>query len=236
MMPTYNPYYYLGGDYGTEDYRHLQTEPTALGQKNGGVRWRDHYWTGERSIVDEWLTGDDSEIIMDRAIQFIDKQIDKNNPFLAVIWFHTPHTPLVAGNSDRQQYKEHPIQAQHFYGSITAMDRQIARLRKHLRQSGVADNTILWFKSDNGPSYIHNFNSTGPFSGKKAELKEGGIRVPALIEWPQKFKSGISISTPMSTSDIYPTIMAATNTKLLIEQPKLDGENILTPDRFKQQP
>jgi len=227
MMPTYNPYYYQGGDYGTEDYRHLQKEPTAHGQKTGGFRWRDHYWTGPGQMVDDWLAGDDSKIVMDRAVNFIDKKVENEQPFLAVIWFHTPHTPLVAGNEDRELYAEHPIQAQHFYGAVTAMDRQIGRLREHLKKLEISDNTIVWFKSDNGPSYIHNFNSSGPFSGKKAELKEGGIRVPSLIEWPSKLTGGQTVTTPMSTMDVYPTILAALNISLPTNQPKLDGENIL---------
>ena len=227
MMPTYNPYYYQGGEYGTKDYRHLQKEPTAHGQKTGGFRWRDHYWTGPGQMVDDWLAGDDSKVVMDRAVNFIDKKVANEQPFLAVIWFHTPHTPLVAGNEDRERYAKHPIPAQHFYGAVTAMDRQIGRLRAHLKQLGISDNTIVWFKSDNGPSYIHNFNSSGPFSGKKAELKEGGIRVPSLIEWPSKLTGGQTITTPMSTMDVYPTILAALNISHPTKQAKLDGENIL---------
>jgi arylsulfatase A-like enzyme len=234
MMPTYNPYYYQGGDYGTEGYRHLQTEPTEKGQKTGGFRWRDYYWTGSGQLVDEWLEGDDSEIVMDRALDFIEQNVKKQNSFFTTIWFHTPHTPIVAGNEDRALYSEHPIQAQHFYGSLTAMDRQIGRLRQELKRLGVSDNTIVWFKSDNGPSYIHNFNSSGQFSGKKAELKEGGIRVPAVIEWPAKYTKPAIIQAPMSTMDVYPTILAAAKIKQPVNQPILDGENIL-PLLSKQQ-
>jgi len=227
MMPTYNPYYYLGGDYGKEDYRHLQTQATALGQKEGGFRWRDFYWTGPGQLVDEWLAGDDSKIVMDRTIDFVEQQVEQDQPFLAVVWFHTPHTPLVASDEERLRYQDQPMQAQHFYGAITAMDKQIGRLRAYLKAKGISDNTIVWFKSDNGPSYIHQFNSAGPFSGKKATLKEGGLRVPAIIEWPSKLKSGTALTTPMSTSDVYPTILAALDIKLPINQPLLDGENIL---------
>lgn len=227
MMPTYNPYYYLGGDYGSKDYRHLQTEPTSIGQKEGGFRWRDYYWTGPGQLVDEWLAGDDSQIVMDRAIKFIDKNSQDQKPFLAVVWFHTPHTPLVASNEDRQRYKNLPIEGQHFYGAVTAMDRQIGRLREYLKANNLSDNTIVWFKSDNGPSYIHDFNSSGPFAGKKATLKEGGIRVPAIIEWPAKLAGGQKLATAMSTVDVYPTILSALNIKRPLGQPTLDGENVL---------
>lgn len=227
MMPTYNPYYHVGGDYGTEDYRFLQTEAVEPNQTTGGFRWRDHFWTGPGQIADSWLAGDSSEIIMDRALKFIERQATEQTPFLTVIWFHTPHTPVVAGNEDRAAYEGEPMGAQHWYGSITAMDRQIGRLRDRLRDMGIAENTLLWFNSDNGPSYIHDYNSAGLFKGKKAELSEGGIRVPAIVEWPAGLKGGRVIETPMSTSDIYPTLLAATGFSYPKGQPDLDGINVM---------
>jgi len=227
MMPTFNPYYHLGGEFGTEEYRHLQEVPVELGCRTGGFRWRDHYWTGPGRIVDEWLEGDDSEIIMDRALDFVARQADSQRPFLAVIWFHTPHTPLVASNDDRRLYHDQPMPAQHWYGAITAMDRQVGRLRKWLVQKELAENTILWFCSDNGPSYIHTFNSAGPFRGKKATLWEGGIRVPAIVEWPRRLTGPRVVNAPIGTSDIYPTLLAATGTDCPKGQPVLDGINAL---------
>lgn len=226
MVPNYNPYYHVGGSYGSDSYRQVQTEPVAKGQRTGGNIWRDRYWTGPGQLVDEWLEGDDSEIIMDRAIDFINDKAGKKSPFLAVIWFHTPHTPVVAGNEQRNLYPGLSIAQQHWFGAITAMDGQVGRLRSYLRDNGLAKNTVLWFCSDNGPSYIHNYNSAGPLRGKKSELYEGGIRVPAIMEWPSRFPGHMTVDIPVSTSDFYPTLLAATNT-VIEKQPVLDGENIL---------
>jgi arylsulfatase A-like enzyme len=226
MVPTYNPYYHAGGSIGTEDYRHVQTEPVEKGQRTGGAIWKERYWTGPGQVVDDWLEGDDSKIIMDRALDFIQESTAQESPFLAVIWFHTPHTPVVAGNKYRNMYAELTIEEQHWFGSITSMDEQVGRLRSHLRSNGIAENTILWFCSDNGPSYIHEHNSAGPLRGKKSELYEGGIRVPALMEWPERFPSHRIVDIPASTSDFYPTLLAVTNT-VMENQPVLDGENIL---------
>ncbi len=226
MMPNWNPYYHVGGSFGTEDYRHIQTEPVEIGQRDGGHVWRDRYWTGPGQVVDEWIEGDDSKIIMNRSLDFIQRMAKEESPFLAMIWFHTPHTPVVAGNDYRNMYPDLEIEKQHWFGSITAMDEQIGRLRSDLRQYGISDNTILWFCSDNGPSYIHDHNSAGPLRGKKAELYEGGIRVPAILEWPSEFPESKIIGTPASTSDFYPTLLAITET-LMDNQPSLDGENIL---------
>jgi arylsulfatase A-like enzyme len=226
MVPTYNPYYHIGGKYNTNEYRHVQAEPVEKGQRTGGNIWKERYWTGPGQVVDEWLEGDDSKIIMDKALNFIQKQRNENIPFLAVIWFHTPHTPVVAGNEYRNLYQEQSIEKQHWFGSITAMDEQVGRLRSYLMKHNIADNTVLWFCSDNGPSYIHEHNSAGPLRGKKSELYEGGIRVPAIMEWPARFQNPMIVDVPVSTSDFYPTLLAITNT-VIEEQPPLDGENIL---------
>jgi arylsulfatase A-like enzyme len=226
MMPTYNPYYHVGGDYGTEDYRHVQDCPVEEGQKSEGFRWRDHYWTGPGQIVDEWLDGDDSQIIMDRAFEFIQDHVRNKQPFLSVIWFHAPHTPVVAGNNDRSRFPEQPIEAQHWFGCIRAMDRQIGRLRQELKHLGIAKDTVLWFCSDNGPSYIHNYNSAGPLRGKKGSLWEGGIRVPAVLEWPGRFHTSKSVDLPVCTSDFYPTLINLVQTHPRY-QPVLDGIDVM---------
>ena len=227
MVPTYNPLYHVGGAYGEDDYRHLQTEPVAFNQRTDGHRWRASYWTGPGHMVDEWLGGYESELAMDRAIEFMGRQAAGNRPFLTLVWFHTPHTPLVASDEDRRRYQDQPMAAQHWFGAITAMDRQIGRLRAWLRQQNLHEDTIVWFCSDNGPSYIHDFNSAGPYQGKKATLWEGGIRVPATVEWPKRLKGGRTIQAPMSTSDFYPTLLEAAGLPFPENQPVLDGIDVL---------
>jgi len=226
MMPTYNPYYQVGGDFGTEEYRFVQDVPVVRGQRTGGFRWRDHYWTGPGCIVDEWLEGDDSELIMDRALRFMERCSRAKRPFLSLVWFHTPHTPVVAGNEDREAYADQPAAAQHWYGAISAMDRQVGRLRRELRRLGVADDTIVWFCSDNGPSYIHDWNSSGGLRGKKATLWEGGIRVPSVVEWPARLRGGRIVIAPVGTSDFLPTLMNAAG--LMPDETRpVDGLNVL---------
>lgn len=226
MMPTYNPYYQVGGEYGTEDYRFVQDEAVDKGQKTGGFTWKDFYWTGEDEYLEKAPEGDDSKIIMDRALDFISRNTRKEVPFLSVIWFHTPHTPVVAGNSQRKKYSELEMPKQHWYGAISAMDEQVGALRKKLRELGIEKNTIVWFCSDNGPSYIHNYNSSGGLRGKKAELYEGGIRVPAILEWPEKTEYSFVSEYPVSTSDFYPILLSVCGIKIK-NQPLLDGANVL---------
>ncbi len=225
MMPTYNPYYHVGGDYGTDDYRFVQKERVEYGQLSDGFEWKDRYWTGKDQMVNEKLAGDDSEIIMDRSLDFIQRQVKAKKQFFTMIWFHTPHTPVVAGNEHRAIYDSFPIEQQHWYGSITAMDEQVGRLRNSLKEMGIAENTLLWFCSDNGPSYIHNYNSSGGLRGKKAELYEGGIRVPAMLEWPARFSNGKDSNYPCYTSDFLPTVLAICGLQANENLP-LDGKDI----------
>jgi len=88
-------------------------------------------------------------------------------------------------------------------------------------------NTLVCFCSDNGPSYIYDYNSAGPFQGKKATLWEGGLRVPAIVEWPGRLPEGSVIDAPISTSDFYPTILAAAGIATPEGQPILDGINVM---------
>ncbi|MCD6201003.1 MAG: sulfatase-like hydrolase/transferase [Bacteroidales bacterium] len=226
MMPLYNPYYMVGGAFGTKEYRYVQDVPVAFGQRTGGFVWTDRYWTGPGKFDDTWLAGDDSKIIMDKALDFINRNTKQQKPFFAVIWFHTPHTPVVAGNEYRALYPDQTIPAQHWLGCITAMDEQIGRLNHELNILNIYKNTLVWFCSDNGPSYIHDYNSAGPLRGKKAELLEGGIRVPAFLVWPAIFPEHKVIKTAVSTSDFYPTLLSVTHITMPGQLP-LDGENVI---------
>ena len=227
MVPTYNPYYHVGGEFGTEDYRQVQSEPIYEGQIENGFKWRDYYWTGEDQFISKNLAGDDAALIMDQALKFIEENAKKEQQFLSVIWFHNVHTPVVSGEKHRNLYVDLSMEEQHWFGAITAMDDQLGRLRESLKKMNISDNTIVWFCSDNGPSYIHNYNSAGPHRGKKSELFEGGIIVPSIVEWPSMFKEPSEINTPIVTSDFYPTLLNLIGIKME-NQPYIDGEDVLS--------
>ena len=99
----------------------------------------------------------------------------------------------------------------HYYGCITALDEQLGRLRKRLRALSVAHDTMLWYCSDNGPEGRANRapGSNLGLRGRKRSLFEGGVRVPAFLEWPARFGKPRTISAPCVTSDYLPTILDA---------------------------
>jgi arylsulfatase A-like enzyme len=201
-VPTFNPHRHPTGGGRVDPI--LQGDAEAVG---AGSPWFESYWTGSGVRVEDPLDGDDSAILVDRALDFI--RAGGAQPFFACVWFHAPHTPVAAGREDRQAYAHLSRDEQHFFGSISAMDAQIGRLRRELRDLGLAENTLLIFCSDNGPSYVHPHGSAAPFRGRKASLLEGGIRVPAVVEWPDRLAGGRVVSAPLVTSDLLPTLIAA---------------------------
>ena len=196
-----------------------------------GYDTRALYWHNGQNVTEK-LRGDDSKIIMDRVVPFIRKAARNKKPFFAVIWFHTPHSPVIAGPEYRKIYSNCSEGEQHYYGCITAMDEQIGRLRAELGELAIADDTMLWFCSDNGPegkdgrSGRHR-GSAGPFRGRKRSLFEGGVRVPALLLWPAKIKKPRAVKAPCTTSDYYPTILDVLGFKPKTQPQPVDGISIL---------
>jgi arylsulfatase A-like enzyme len=183
------------------------------------------YWTGPGERVTEGLEGDDSTLIMDRALQFMDGAAAEGRPFLAVVWFHAPHLPVVADAERARRFADLPLQEQHFLGCLEAVDHNVGRLRQRLRELGIADDTLVWFTSDNGPEGKPDsgLGSTGPFRGRKRSLREGGVRVPGIVEWPAGLAPAV-IDVPSGTVDTLPTVLAAAG--LPLPDAALDGVDL----------
>jgi len=151
------------------------------------------------------LKGSSSKVIFDEAIKFIKGNKIKEIPFFAVIWDGSPHDPWIANNKDKGYFKNLDQKSQNHYGELVAFDRNLGRFRKTLKEIGVSENTIVWFCSDNGGLKNIFPTTVGGLRGHKGTLWEGGLRVPAIIEWPSEIKHKIS-NFPVSTMDIFPTI------------------------------
>ncbi len=231
-VPTYDPMIRPLSQLGAEPNRHPIERPEEgttrgwwepLTDADESAVWGTHYWEN-KEIVSEELSGDDSRIIVNKVIEFT---ADADQPFFAVVWFHTPHLPLVAGPEDQEQYSEHEFFGRTYYGAVSAMDREIGRLRSALKAAGAADDTVLWFMSDNGPESLMDITpgETGGLRGRKRSLYEGGIRVPGIIEWPARIDAGTKTTVPSVTTDIMPTVLSWAG----VEAPAsrlLDGKNL----------
>jgi arylsulfatase A-like enzyme len=177
-----------------------------IADKSKGVAYGTHYWDHDGQAVTKNLEGDDSRIIMDRAIPFIESAVAQKKTFFAAIWFHAPHLPVVAGKRHAAMYKDRSVYERNYYGCVTALDEQVGRLRDKLRTLGVSENTLLCFCSDNGPEGKAPGSAAG-FRGRKRSLYEGGVRVPGIMEWPGTIAAGSSTDFPAVTSDYLPTVL-----------------------------
>jgi arylsulfatase A-like enzyme len=187
--------------------------------------------------VTENMDGAAAKIVMDRAIPFMQNAVKQGKPFMTTIWFLEPHDPVVAGPEHKAIYSEYSDDEQHYYGCITAMDEQIGRLRHALTKMGIDKNTMVWFCSDNGPAHLHDPGSpvwwmqrsrgdTGGLRARKRSFFEGGIRVPALLEWPGHIEAGKIIDVPASTLDYFPTIQTSLNYQMPDDRP-IDGIDLM---------
>ncbi len=196
--------------------------PTGMGFDEWaiGLNFFDNNPYMSRNGKIEHRKGKGSVITTDDAIAFLEKHKDGDRPMFAVIWFPSPHDPHQEVPNGARLYdgKKHAG----YYREITLLDQQVGRLRSTIKNMGIADNTILWFCSDNGG--LVKESSGG--RERKGSIYEGGLRVPAIIQWPASKLKGRT-AVPVSTCDMYPTLMAMAGVKLDAPHP-LDGIDVST--------
>jgi len=178
---------------------------------------------------DPSLRGGAARVVVDRAVPFMAKALAAENPFLAVVWFHAPHENIEAGPEYLARYEGHGAAA-HFYGCITELDEQVGRIVRTLDEANASDNTLIFFCSDNGPEGTavagRRAGTTSGLRGRKRDLYDGGVRVPAFAVWPGHIPAATTKDTLLTTLDYYPTIQNIVGHTLPDDRP-LDGQNIL---------
>ena len=170
------------------------------------------------------LKGESSMIAVDAAIEFMQRAVKDKKRFLAVVWFGSPHSPHRAFDEDRQAYADQPKAVQHFLGEVTGMDRAFGKLRNQIGTLGIRQNTILWYCSDNGG--LPKVGSTGGHRGNKGKVYEGGLLVPAILEWPARIAQPRTTDVRANTVDIYPTLLEIAGVAIE-KQPLLDGKSLV---------
>jgi len=167
------------------------------------------------------IKGQGSVIATDATIEFLRKHAGGDKPMFAVTWFPAPHSPHAEQPVDLPAgIQPYEGEMQGYYREIQLIDQQLGRLRAALRELEIAENTIVWYCSDNGG--LSEKHSGG--RQRKGSIYEGGLRVPAILEWPAKYKAK-EVDVPAFTCDIYPTILAIAGTTVK-KQPPLDGVDL----------
>lgn len=170
------------------------------------------------------VQGEGSAVTVAEAMPFIREAVQQGRPFFAVIWFGAPHTPHEATEELQALYPDLPRRLRNYYGEITGVDQAVGTLRQELRRLGIAENTLLIFTSDNGGQPGDGAEHLG-LRGAKSEVWEGGIRVPAVVEWPGRIGPGIT-HVPASTVDLYPTFLEIAGVCMPHERP-MDGISLV---------
>ena len=193
-------------------------KPTSIPTREEGVKRKDdrYGWYRKGPI------GDDFEIekvlphLFEKSIEYIGQRTTDENkaqPFFLYLPLPAPHTPIVPippfkDASGINPYADFVVQVDHHMGELIAK----------LEAAGVADNTIVIFTSDNGCSPEANFelleehghDPSAGFRGHKADIFEGGHRVPLIIRWPGKIVAGSKTDAVTCLTDIYTTLESIT--------------------------
>ncbi|MEM9543855.1 MAG: arylsulfatase [Cyanobacteria bacterium P01_E01_bin.42] len=201
----------------------------------GNVMGEVNYFTKERGDVVDWQRngkqlrikpfkqGYYTELIGDEAVELI-HQHDQSKPFFLYFASQAPHTPLQAPTEDIEYYEslfpgDENLDKRTYAAMITSIDEQIGRMLDALEEEGMRNNTLIFFTTDNGGNAQTTFSapdsdipdeppgSNEPFRGGKMTLYEGGVRLPAIVNWPAQLEPA-EVYEPLHHVDIMPTLLA----------------------------
>ena len=170
-----------------------------------------------------------TDLLGSRAVDVVNEYARSGEPFLVSLHFNAPHWPWEAPGDEAESQRLTSLF--HYDGGtqrtyqrmIQQMDLQIGRVLQALDANDAAENTIVIFTSDNGGE---RFADTWPFTGRKTELLEGGLRIPAVIRWPGRIPPGGVSEQVTIHMDWLPTLLAAADTTPDLTCPT-DGVNLL---------
>jgi arylsulfatase A-like enzyme len=173
---------------------------------------KDDFWDDEVPIHEAgYLT----ELLGSRAVAVVNGYAKANKPFMLSLHFNAPHWPWEGPRDNAESERLARAENRPHFDSgsqktyqqmIESMDQQIGAVLRALDANHIADNTIVIFTSDNGGE---RFADTWPFTGKKTELLEGGLRIPSIVRWPARVAKGITTEQVSISMDWLPTLLSA---------------------------
>ena len=187
----------------------------------------EKFRNSNRNVVENYtqtkFDGYLTDVLGDKAIGFINKNHQSNNPFFLFLSFNAPHTPMHAKDDVLEKFKDNPRQV--YASMMWSMDEAIGNVVEALKENNQYDNTIIYFLSDNGAA-MSNDASPFPFKGWKGNQYEGGIKTPMIMTWKNKIKSNTQFDGFISALDIFKTSLEASsvNKEYMINA---DGKNIM---------
>ena len=175
----------------------------------------------EEAAEREYLT----DAFAREGVAFIDRH--QQEPFFLYLAFNAPHGPLQATEAYLAHFAAIEDEKRRTYAAMVfAMDAAVGRVLQKLRATQLEANTLIFFISDNGGPTAVNASRNDPLRGVKGEVREGGIRVPFLVQWKGRLPAGRLYEHPVMQLDICPTALAAADVRLPNDA-DLDGANLL---------
>lgn len=196
----------LAGATGMLDHRYRLTRPEF-----------SRTWHRNEQYVDE--RGHVTDLAVREAVAWIETK--RSKPFFLYLPFQSVHTPLVEEDRwiEANRHIDH-ADRRLFAAAVSHLDDAVGQVIDALARTGQRANTLVVFTSDNGAQQHHagnaypppdpkltDFSSNEPLRGRKTEVYEGGIRVPAFVSWPERLEPGVR-SMPMHAVDWLPTLLA----------------------------
>src|SRR5262245_54932316 len=194
------------------------------GFRSGGVDYFTHKsGVGPNSVDDLWdgdmpiqQSGYLTNLLGDRAVAAITEYAAARRSFLISLHFNAPHWPWEGPDDEAESRRIRTLNnydggsLKTYARMVQQMDLQVGRVLQTLNSTGVANNTVVIFTSDNGGE---RFSDTWPFSGKKMELLEGGLRIPAIVRWPGNVAPGSRSQQAAISMDWLPTLLEAAGSR-----------------------
>jgi arylsulfatase B len=220
------------------------------GHLNGAIDYLTHKregeldWHNDRAV--SYDKGYSTDLLTDEAVRNI-KSYNADAPFFLYVAYNAPHSPLQAKEEDMLPYgydSSKPsfgknndgdtegkqgrgnTQEQTYAAMVTNMDHNIGRILNTLKELNIEENTLVLFQSDNGPAPAIKGSDSGKLRGAKFTEWEGGVRVPAIIRWPEGFHGSKTINQVMGYVDVMPTLLEIAGVKEIPKNP-LDGMSMM---------
>ena len=205
-----------------------------LGHYNGAIDYFDLTRDGQRDwhVNFDPAEGDGyaTDLVADAACEFIRDAAKEGAPYFCYIPFNAPHSPFQAKEDALKHVKagKKPNASKTYRAMIWTLDQAVGQVLEAVESTGEADNTQVWFISDNGG--VGQFpRNNQPLRGSKLTTFEGGVRVVACVRWPAGWKGDREVENTIGYLDVMPTILASAGIAPAAGQPKdrpLDGVSL----------
>lgn len=174
---------------------------------------------GQPVVESEYLT----DALTREAVDFIRRHDDK--PFFLYLAYNAVHSPLQGADAYMKKFAHiEDIHRRIFAAMLANLDDSVGAVMQQLAASGIEDNTIVFFLSDNGGPTRELTSSNLPLRGEKGQMYEGALRVPFMMQWKNQIPSGLVYKEPVSSMDLFTTAAKASHAAI---PDKVEGVDLL---------